>query len=258
MSPADRGPLFCDLAGRRLSDGAMDRLAARLRARSGVARFRWHLLRHTAGTESLRNGADSLDVQEALGHARPMMTRRYLHLTDDDRRERHARYSPVEALLGPPAPAAREGRFRPGAPAPRCGSRGGPPRLSAGPGAGRRPGPRATGGGVLEVRQVPHERRLDLGRGPLAQRRRRRPHRARGLRGGAPGGEDAQHLRGLRGQHVRHRLDGGPQHVPQGAAGGAPAVAVLAGRPLLHHPQRRQRARGPPAGTGRPGRAGPP
>jgi integrase len=111
---ADRGPLFCDLHGVALSDGAMDRLAARLRARSGVERFRWHLLRHTAGTESLRNGADSLDVQEALGHTTPMMTRRYLHLTDDDRRERHARYSPVEALLGAPAaPAARERRFLP-------------------------------------------------------------------------------------------------------------------------------------------------
>jgi integrase len=95
----------------------MHELAVRLRARSGVARFRWHLLRHTAGTESLRNGADSLDVQEALGHATPTMTRRYLHLTDDDRRERHVRYSPVEALLeattGDPAPPRR--RLRRGA-----------------------------------------------------------------------------------------------------------------------------------------------
>ena len=86
----------------------------RLRARSGVARFRWHLLRHTAGTESLRNGADSLDVQEALGHATSEMTRRYLHLTDDDRRERHARFSPVEALLRDAEPTER--RFRAGAP----------------------------------------------------------------------------------------------------------------------------------------------
>ena len=106
----DRGPLFCGLDGAGLADGAMDRLAARLRARSGVARFRWHLLRHTAGTESLRNGADSLDVQETLGHATGAMTRRYLHLTDDDRRARHARYSPVEGLFGGTAP--REDRFR--------------------------------------------------------------------------------------------------------------------------------------------------
>jgi site-specific recombinase XerD len=106
----DRGPLFCGLDGAMLADGAMDRLAARLRARSGVVRFHWHLLRHTAGTESLRNGADSLDVQETLGHTTSAMTRRYLHLTDDDRRERHARYSPVEALLARPEP--RERRFR--------------------------------------------------------------------------------------------------------------------------------------------------
>src|SRR5262245_60384300 len=106
----DAGPLFCRLDGAPLSDGAMQELAVRLRARSGVGRFRWHLLRHTAGTESLRNGADSLDVQETLGHATGAMTRRYLHLTDDDRRERHARYSPVEALLARPEP--RERRFR--------------------------------------------------------------------------------------------------------------------------------------------------
>jgi integrase/recombinase XerC len=106
----EAGPLFCQLDGAPLSDGAMHELAVRLRGRSGVGRFRWHLLRHTAGTESLRNGADSLDVQETLGHATGAMTRRYLHLTDDDRRERHARYSPVEALLARPEP--RERRFR--------------------------------------------------------------------------------------------------------------------------------------------------
>ena len=114
----------------------MHELAVRLRARSGVARFRWHLLRHTAGTESLRNGADSLDVQEALGHTTGAMTRRYLHLTDDDRRERHARYSPVEALLGrrgaagAALPALRSVRATAAPPAPRpppsagrCGAR---------------------------------------------------------------------------------------------------------------------------------------
>lgn len=109
VSP-DNGPLFCGLNGTMLSDGAMDGLALRLRARSGVTRFRWHLMRHTAGTESLRNGADSLDVQETLGHSTSTMTRRYLHLTDDDRRARHARYSPVEVLLGAHEP--RESRFR--------------------------------------------------------------------------------------------------------------------------------------------------
>jgi integrase/recombinase XerC len=114
---ADAGPLFCGLGGAALGDGAMQELAVRLRACSGVGRFRWHLLRHTAGTESLRNGADSLDVQEALGHTTPAMTRRYLHLTDDDRRARHARYSPVEALFGATAGAAepRGRRLRRGA-----------------------------------------------------------------------------------------------------------------------------------------------
>jgi integrase len=67
------------------------------------------LIRHTFGTDSLRNGADSLDVQETLGHTSNAMTRRYLHLTDDDRKERHARYSPVQALITGSEP--RQSRF---------------------------------------------------------------------------------------------------------------------------------------------------
>ena len=55
-----------------------------------------------------------MDVQEALGHATGAMTRRYLHLTDDDRRARHAAYSPVEALLGGAVAEGRERRFRRG------------------------------------------------------------------------------------------------------------------------------------------------
>jgi integrase/recombinase XerD len=103
------GPLFCQLDGRPISDGAMQELATRLRKRSGVSRFRWHLVRHTCGVESLRNGADSVDVQDTLGHTSLRMTRRYLQLTDEDRKQRHARYSPVQSLLTPQAP--RQARF---------------------------------------------------------------------------------------------------------------------------------------------------
>jgi integrase len=106
----ESGPLFCQLTGGPISLPAMHELAVRLRVRSGVERFHWHLVRHTCGTESLRNGADSLDVQETLGHTSSAMTRRYLHLTDDDRRERHAKYSPVEMLLTAHEP--RERRFQ--------------------------------------------------------------------------------------------------------------------------------------------------
>lgn len=63
----ETGPLFCQLGGAEISDGAMQELAIRLRARSGVERFRWHLVRHTCGTESMKNGADSIDVQQTPG-----------------------------------------------------------------------------------------------------------------------------------------------------------------------------------------------
>ena len=65
--PVDAGPLFCTLDGAPLSEGALDELAVRLRRRSGVARFRWHLLRHTAGTESLRNGPTAWTCRRRSG-----------------------------------------------------------------------------------------------------------------------------------------------------------------------------------------------
>lgn len=106
------GPLFCQVTGRMISDGAIEELAIRLRRRAGVERFHWHLMRHTSGTAALRNGADSLDVQEMLGHTTSIMTKRYLHLTDDDRSVRHARYSPVQALFR--ADDRRQSRFHRG------------------------------------------------------------------------------------------------------------------------------------------------
>ena len=262
-APAGPGPLFCDLRGRRLSDGAMDRLAVRLRARSGVARFRWHLLRHTAGTESLRNGADSLDVQEALGHTSPMMTRRYLHLTDDDRRERHARYSPVEALLGPPAPSRGRAASAPGTPAPRCGSRGAARRrrrrLSAGvPARGRRAGPRATGGGVSRCARYRTSASSIWGVARLRSAAGADPAPARGLRGGAAGGEDAQHLGGLRAGARPPPARRPPAARPAGPARRRTSRRGTGGPPAPAPPAAPSAGPGPPARTGRPGRAGPP
>lgn len=50
------------------------------RARSGVEDFRWHDLRHTFGSWARQNGADLLDVCEAMGHSTVAVTQRYAHI----------------------------------------------------------------------------------------------------------------------------------------------------------------------------------
>ena len=40
-----------------------------------------HAMRHSCVTRSLELGADSMEVQEFVGHASPVTTRGYLHLT---------------------------------------------------------------------------------------------------------------------------------------------------------------------------------
>jgi integrase len=48
--------------------------------------FRFHDLRHTAGTWMLQGGVDLISVSQVLGHASIEMTARYLHSTSRDRK----------------------------------------------------------------------------------------------------------------------------------------------------------------------------
>jgi integrase len=61
---------------------------------AGIDDFRFHDLRHTAGTRLADAGADAFTIAEILGHATLQMTKRYTHATDE--RKRRA----VEALSG--------------------------------------------------------------------------------------------------------------------------------------------------------------
>jgi integrase len=61
---------------------------------AGIQDFKFHDLRHTAGTRLADTGADAFTIAEVLGHATLQMTKRYTHATD--KRKRAA----VEALSG--------------------------------------------------------------------------------------------------------------------------------------------------------------
>jgi integrase len=61
---------------------------------AGIIDFKFHDLRHTAGTRLADTGADAFAIAEVLGHTSLQMTKRYTHATDE--RKRRA----VEALSG--------------------------------------------------------------------------------------------------------------------------------------------------------------
>jgi integrase/recombinase XerD len=76
------GPMFLGAQGRlkarRIEDiiGAVSEQAGR--------RIHPHVLRHTVGTEAIKNGYPTLVVQKLLGHRDPKTTERYVHLDTSD------------------------------------------------------------------------------------------------------------------------------------------------------------------------------
>ena len=58
---------------------AFDKVIARICEEVGVKKYTAHSLRHTYGTECLRNGMDVRTLQVRLGHADLKTTMRYLH-----------------------------------------------------------------------------------------------------------------------------------------------------------------------------------
>lgn len=71
-------------AGMRYSN--VYRLFGRLSAKAGFTAHP-HVLRHTAATKWIENGAARDTVQRLLGHVSPMSMERYLHPTDEVKRQ---------------------------------------------------------------------------------------------------------------------------------------------------------------------------
>jgi site-specific recombinase XerD len=102
-----RGSLTADAAvfvsrqGGALSPRGVELLIGRLaRAAAISTRCSPHILRHSFARAFLANGGDVFTLQRILGHSPTSLqiTRRYVHLLDDDVRAVHRRASPIDRL----------------------------------------------------------------------------------------------------------------------------------------------------------------
>ena len=92
---------FLNIYGEPLKYEAIKALFERLARRSGITRLHPHLLRHTAATRMLANGADLHSVQRLLRHSDIRTTLRYLHLVPEQLQEKMRLFSPLSGIAEP-------------------------------------------------------------------------------------------------------------------------------------------------------------
>jgi len=114
---ASEEPVFCGLAGKRLTSTILATLIRRAAERSGIDKsVSAHTLRHTAATWLRQQTGDARLVAAYLGHADLSTVSRYAHVADSELHQAAialAEHGDVETALGSPQPSRSRASTRP-------------------------------------------------------------------------------------------------------------------------------------------------
>jgi len=89
------GPVFRDTTGRPIGQAAVSHMVRKAAKLANISRNVFpHQFRHGFATAALEAGADPRTIQEMLGHTQIQTTMRYMHVTDQRKRETHNKYAP--------------------------------------------------------------------------------------------------------------------------------------------------------------------
>jgi len=90
--------LFCTSKGKPLEQRNVQRILDRIGKRIGI-HVSPHLIRHSAATWWIRQGAQPMYLQNLMGHTSMSVTQKYINLANvDDLKKHHAKYSPGDNL----------------------------------------------------------------------------------------------------------------------------------------------------------------
>jgi len=83
-----------------LTRSGLLQLIERLGIAAGIKQVRCspHTFRHTFAVDFLRNGGNSFNLQQLLGHCDMHMTARYVNVAQADIENQHRRYSPADRI----------------------------------------------------------------------------------------------------------------------------------------------------------------
>ena len=95
-------PVFCTCYGNPWNTHGWTTQLRRYATKAGIDRFSAYDLRHCHAILYLRNGGDVFTLQREMGHSTLSMTEKYLALSDQDVREKHAQSSPINTICPPP------------------------------------------------------------------------------------------------------------------------------------------------------------